>query len=98
MRSNWQVNDQLLYVFSDAVSSVIVGDKTEDVLRAIPYEMRDEGDTFHFEPDNIHCKALGKALFKVIETELEETDGQPVNFENGDCTVTLHFKRDVLAA
>ena len=96
-RANWKINYRVMYVLSDAASSSIVGDKTEDLLRTIPYKREHGSDTFHFEPKNIHYKALRKAFFEVIETELVETDGQPVKFGSGECSVTLHFKTDFLA-
>ena len=95
--ANWQINDRVLYVLSDAASSGTVGYKMEDLLRTIPNKRENGSDTFHFEPKNIHYKALRKAFFEVIETELVETDGQPVKFGSGECSVTLHFKTDFLA-
>ena len=71
----------MLYGLSDAVSSGIVSDKTEDLLPNIPYKRENGSDVFHFKPKNIHYKALRKAFFEVIKTELVETDGQPVKFD-----------------
>ena len=97
-RSNWQVDDRLIYVNSDAVSSSIVGMQMEDLLRVVPYISSDGRGTFHFEPNHVHYKALRKAFFEVIETQVSERDGKLVDFGNGECEVTLHFKRDFLAA
>ena len=97
-RSSWAV-DRLLYANSDVVSSGIVGNKMEDLLRVVPYISSEGRGTFHFEPEHIHYKTLWKAFFEVIETQVSEQDGQLVDFfESGECTVTLHFKRDFLAA
>ena len=83
-RSNWQVNARLMH-----------GNQMEHLLHVIPYKMDSGSGTFHFEPKNIHYKALRKAFFVVIEKEVVEQDGQSVNFESGDCTVTVHFNRNV---
>ena len=96
-RSNWQVDDRLIYVNSDVVNSGIVGNQMEDLLRVVPYISSNERGTFHFEPEHIHYKALRKAFFEVIETQVNERDGKLADFGSGECTLTLHFKRDFLA-
>ena len=37
-RAHWQVDDRTLYALSDVVSSSIMGDKTEDLLRSFHYK------------------------------------------------------------
>ena len=96
-RAHWSIDDRTFYVLSDVVSSSIVGDKTEDLLRAFHYKKEAGCDTFHWEPRQIHYRPVRKAFFEVIETTFTETDGRPVTFNRGDCTLTLHFKRDFLA-
>ena len=96
-RTNWQVDDRTLYALSDVVSSSIVGDKTEDLLRSFHYKRETGCDMFHFEPQTIHYRPVRKAFFEIVETTFAETDGRQVKFNSGDCTVGLHFKRDFLA-
>ena len=96
-RNNWQVDDRTLYVLSDVVSSSIVGDKTEDLLRSFHYKRQTGCDMFHFEPQTIHYRPVRKAFFEIVETTFTETDGRQVKFNSGDCTLGLHFKRDFLA-
>ena len=96
-RTNWQVDDRTLYALSDVVSSSIVGDKTEDLLRSFHYKRQTGCDMFHFEPQTIHYRPVRKAFFEIVETTFTETDGHQVKFNSGDCTVGLHFKRDFLA-
>ena len=96
-RTNWQVDDRTLYVLSDVASSSIVGDKTEDLLRAFHYKRQSGCDMFHFEPQTIHYHPVRKSFFEIIETTFTETDGRQVKFNSGDCTLGLHFKRDFLA-
>ena len=96
-RANWQVDDRTLYALSDVVSSSIVGDKTEDLLRSFHYKREADYDMFHFEPQTIHYRPVRKAFFEITETSFTETDGRQVKFNSGDCTVGLHFKRDFLA-
>ena len=96
-RANWQVDDRTLYALSDVVSSSIVGDKTEDLLRSFHYKRETGCDMFHFEPQSIHYRPVRKAFFEIVETSFTETNGSQVKFNSGDCTVGLHFKRDFLA-
>ena len=96
-RTNWQVDDRTLYALSDVVSSSIVGDKTEDLLRSFHYKRETGCDMFHFEPQIIHYRPVRKAFFEIVETTFTETDGSQVKFNSGDCTVGLQFKRDFLA-
>ena len=96
-RTHWSIDDRTLYALSDVVSSSIVGDKTEDLLRAFHYKKEAGYDTFHWEPQQIHYRPVRKALFQVLETTFTRTDGRSVTFNRGDCTLTLHFKRDFLA-
>ena len=72
-RTHWPINDRVMYVLSDAASSGIVRDKTEDLLCTIPYGREHGHDTFHSE-QNIHYKALRKAFFQFIVTELVEAE------------------------
>ena len=95
-RAHWSIDDLTLYVLSDVVSSSIVGDKTEDLLRSFHYKKEAGCDTFHWEPRQIHYLPVRKAFFQVIETTFTETDGRSVTFNRGDCTLILHFKRDIL--
>ena len=86
-----------MHVLSDVVSSSIVADRTEDLLRMFHYKREKDCDMFHFDPQNVHYRPVRKAFFEVIETAFTETDGQEMKFYSGDCTITLHFKRDFLA-
>ena len=96
-RSNWLIDDRTMHVMSDVVSSSIVADRTEDLLRTFHYKREKGYDMFHFDPPNVHYRPVRKAFFEVIETAFTETDEQEVKFYSGDCTITLHFKRDFLA-
>ena len=96
-RANWLIDDRTMHVMSDVVSSSIVSDRTEDLLRTFHYKREKDCDMFHFDPHNVHYRSVRKAFFEVIETAFMETDGEEVKFYSGDCTITLHFKRDFLA-
>ena len=84
-----------LYVYSNAVAPVHVGDVSARLLRVVPLEESNGGyksKTF----ERPHYKPVGLSGSRVIEIRILNDAGHPVRFEAGKVVVTLHFKRSKL--
>ena len=81
-----------LFVHCDAGTSGMVGNQVTDLLREIKYQTN---KTTYFEPQHIHDLPVRSGLMEIIETQVKETNGDPVAFAKGQIILTLHFKKRV---
>ena len=84
-----------LYVYSNAVAPVHVGDVSARLLRVVPIK-GEHGDYKSVSFDRPHYKPVGLSGSRVIEIQIFSDAGYPVHFESGKVVVTLHFKRSKL--
>ena len=68
----------------------MVGNQVTDLLREIKYQTN---KTTYFEPQHIHHLPVGSGLMEIIETQVKETNGDPVAFAKGQTILTLQFKK-----
>ena len=83
--------ERSLFVHCDAGVSRMVGNRVTNVLREINY--RADGTTTHFEALHIHYLPVRSGLMEIIETQVTETNNNPVTFAKGQTLLTLHFKK-----
>ena len=81
-----------LYVYSSIVEPRIVGDKIAPLLRIVPITRR-HGEMVTTRFDHVQYIPVLSREFGSVETEIRDDTGQPVPFERGKVTVTLHFRR-----
>ena len=81
-------NRRPLYVYSNAMRSMVVGNQVTDLMREVPYAL----DQRHFAPDPVQYRPVRSDVMDIFETQVAENDGTLVNFVPGVTTVTLHFK------
>ena len=81
-----------LFVHCDVGTSRMVGNQVTDLLREIKYRPH---EMTHFEPQHIHypLAMVRSKLMEIIETQVMETNGDPVAFAKGQTLPTLHFKK-----
>jgi hypothetical protein len=80
-----------VYVYSDIVQPQIVGDSFAPLLRIMNFAgKKDEVVNVTFRP---YYKPVAKLDFDTIEILLCNEFGEEIEFVEGDCVVTLHFKR-----
>ena len=81
-----------LYVYSSIVEPRIVGDKFAPLLRIVPVT-GSHGEMVTARFDHVQYIPVLSREFGSVETEIRDDTGQPVPFERGKVTVTLHFRR-----
>ena len=81
-------NRRPLYVYSNAMRSMVVVNQVTDLMREVPYAL----DQRHFTPDPVQYRPVRSDVMDIFETQVAENDGTLVNFVPGVTTVTLHFK------
>ena len=81
-------NQRPMYLYSGSSQSMIVGNQVTDLIREVPYSLRDR----YFEPNQIQYLPVCSDALDIIETQVSEVDGKLVEFSPGVTTVTLHFK------
>ena len=81
-----------LYVYSSIVEPRIVGDKMSTLLRIVPITGL-HGEMVAARFDHVQYIPVLSREFGSVETEIRDDTGQPVPFERGKVTVTLHFRR-----
>ena len=72
---------QTIYIYSDVVTSQVVGDVRANLLRVIA-------------PKGIHVVRVKS--FNTVEILLRGDTGRPIPFSGGVVEVTLHFKKKVM--
>ena len=81
-------NHRPLYLYSNAMQSMIVGNQVTDLMREIPYSLEQR----QFVPDQVQYMPVRSDVMDIIETQVAESDGKLTDFVSGVSTVTLHFK------
>ena len=81
-------NRRPLYVYSNAMRSMVVGNQVTDLMREVPYALSER----HFTPNPVQYMPVRSDVMDIFETQVAENDGTLVNFVPGVTTVTLHFK------
>ena len=81
-----------MYIYTDIVENVIIGDTEAPLLRIVE-TAGNFGDIIHqtFEP--LRFIPLRRKSFDSIEIDIRDAYGQPMSFESGILTVTLHIRR-----
>ena len=77
-----------LYVYSNAMRSMVVGNQVTDLIREVPYALNQR----HFTPDPVQYMPVRSDVMDIFETQVAENDGTLVDFGPGVTTLTLHFK------
>ena len=77
-----------LYVYSNAMLSMVVGNQVTDLLREVPYSLQER----HVTPDPVQYMPVRSNVMDIFETQVAENDGTLVDFVPGVTTLTLHFK------
>ena len=81
-----------LYVYTDVIENVNVGDTEAPLLRIVEAEGK-FGEVIHQSFEMPSYIPLRKKSFDSIEIDIRDVFGNPVSFENGVVVVTLHFRR-----
>ena len=81
-----------MYVYSDIVENVILGDTEAPLLRIVE-TAGSYGDIIHHSFDPLRFIPLRRKSFDSIEIDIRDAYGQPMSFESGILTVTIHIRR-----
>lgn len=80
-----------VYVYSDIVEPQIVGDSLVPLLRVVNLSgIKNEIVNQTFRP---YYKPVAKFDFDTIEIQLSNEYGEELEFEKGECIITLHFRK-----
>lgn len=82
----------LMYVYCDVASHVIVGSEKTPLLRVCNVVGK-HGEVAKYTYDRPHYVPVGRREFDTIEIAINNEFGEPVPFEFGKSIVTLHFRR-----
>lgn len=84
-----------LYVYTDICESCIVGDVETPLLRIVPVDIQNYvySRTKSVNVTPPRYIPLLRTSFQTIEIDIRDHLGNPITFESGTLTVTLHFKR-----
>ena len=82
-----------IHVYCDIVQAQIVGDTEVPLIGVIPTAEKTSGmhETVH-EVENIHYVPIQTKSFQKIKVLLRSSTYEPIPFEYGRATITLHFK------
>ena len=82
-----------IHVYCDIVQAQIVGDTEVPLIGVIPTAGKTSGmhETVH-EVENIHYIPIQTKSFQKIKVLLRSSTYEPIPFEYGRATITLHFK------
>ena len=81
-----------LYVYSDIVESVVVGDTLSPLLRTVPLKGK-SGEMQLRAFNNLQFKPLQRNHFNTVEIDIRDDTGKAVAFDRGKVVVTLAFRR-----
>jgi len=81
-----------IYVYTDIVENLVVGDSRAPLLRIVEAE-GDYGDVLYQSFEIPHYIPVRKKRFDTIELDIRDVFGEPLSFESGALVVTLHFRR-----
>ena len=81
-----------IHVYCDIVQPQIVGDKMAPLLAVVPcQETYDTYETL-YAVENIHYIPVQTKSFQNIKVHLRSSTDEPIPFEHGRATITLHVK------
>ena len=83
-----------LYVYTDVVESILVGDTQAPLLRIVDAS-GSVGKNVHRLYNPAHYLPINKRSFDSIEIDIRTDTGVPVPFESGRLSLTLHFRRAI---
>ena len=87
------VTSRTLLVYSDVVSSNVMGDAEHPLVREVHYQRRGGGDVY-FEPVHIQWMPMRRHFLDVVEVSVAESDGRLAILGEGTRTiVTFQFRR-----
>ena len=81
-----------IHVYCDIVQPQIVGDKTVPLLAILPCQKTTETYETVYAVENIHYIPIQTKSFQNIKILLRSSTNEPIPFEYGRATVTLHLK------
>ena len=81
-----------IFVYCDLIEDQIVGDSLSPLLRIVPVTVR-QGKFQHTVYNHVHYYPLSTNNFHTIEISLRDEFGNPIPFQAGPATVTLHIRR-----
>jgi hypothetical protein len=81
-----------LYIYSDIIEDVLVGDVERPLLRAVGIDGI-MGQTTSKEFLHLHYKPVKKGYINSILIEIKDDTGRDIDFTSGKTICTLHFRR-----
>ena len=81
-----------IHVYCDIVQPQIVGDKTESILGVIPCAKTTGTREINYIMENIRYTPIQTKSFEKIKILLRSSTNEPIPFEYGSATITLHLK------
>ena len=81
-----------IYVYCDIAQSQIVGDKTVPLLGIVPYEKTIESCEKIYAGENIRYIPVQMKSFQNIKVHLRSSTNEPIPFDYGRASVTLHLR------
>ena len=82
-----------LYVYCSLVSSQILGSVLAPLLRIVPADNQKFGAQCHHVYNKPYFYPLACNTFQVVEAEIRQKTGDPIDFKFGDTTLVLEFRR-----
>lgn len=82
-----------IFVYTDIVNSVTVGDIKAPLLLIYPFKASEQGRNFHQEFINPTYVTLNRSCIRSIEILLRDSAGEPIPFARGKTAVSLHFRK-----
>lgn len=90
---NFHVNGNHMFVYANIVNSSRIADNKAPLLRVVSLNAREHEDNIHREYKNSHYFRLSSNYIQEIEIMLCNTEGEYMQFVNGDSLLVLHFRR-----
>jgi len=78
-----------LFVYSNVGQSMVTGNQITDLLKQVRYDP----EVVDLQPRHILYLPVRTTFLDIVETQVSENDGQPVDFASGVTTITLHFRK-----
>ena len=82
-----------IHVYCDIVQSQIVGDKMAPLVAVVPCQKSTETYETLYAVENIHYIPVQTKSFQNIKVHLRSSTDEPIPFEHGRATITLHLRR-----
>ena len=82
-----------IHVYCDIVQSQIVGDKMAPLVAVVPCQKSTETYETLYAVENIHYIPVQTKSFQNIKVHLRNSTDEPILFEHGRATITLHLRR-----